>query len=398
MLQDSLFLHVHVVDLSWIYQFCVHDFSSTSLCKQIMQACMLPSSEIFKSIYIEGLPPMPPTPSVRELDTCQAIKLPIFFGSKCWSRVTEFCSHGVARNSWCWAATLRHGCFNAHLAATSILLGEILLEVSERLRADSSRLWSSIAGNMMISFLCMSVIAISGAAQSPLVISFVCSVLRYLFVKVTPVYPPHSAGIRRQMLARSLLFICLVFNRYLLCLSGSFCGNFSVFTLKRALKASKAKRSRICLNGSWNNLGQFFWFLDWNHDSMDANFETPVAVQELTNFETGETMHVSIAIHVVCSNPNPHEARVQHTQMSEVKRSWSYKGKDKYVTKKHELHAFHSFDHMIEYNAELRVSRGEDSDRYPWPCLCWWRQRLAVILLHVSRSWILLRNFLWDGW
>ena len=54
---------------------------------------------------------------------------------------------------------------------------------------------------------------------------------------------------------------------------------------------------------------------------MDANFETPVAVQELTNFETGETMHVSIAIHVVCSNPNPHEARVQHTQMSEVKRS-----------------------------------------------------------------------------
>ena len=89
---------------------------------------------------------MPPTPSVRELDTCQAIKLPIFFGSECWSSVTEFCSHGVARNSWCWAATLRHGCFNAHLAATSILLGEILLEVSERLRADSSRLWSSIAG------------------------------------------------------------------------------------------------------------------------------------------------------------------------------------------------------------------------------------------------------------
>ena len=31
----------------------------------------------------------------------------LFFGSKSWSSVTEFCSHGVARNSWCRAATLR---------------------------------------------------------------------------------------------------------------------------------------------------------------------------------------------------------------------------------------------------------------------------------------------------
>ena len=54
---------------------------------------------------------------------------------------------------------------------------------------------------------------------------------------------------------------------------------------------------------------------------MDSNFETPVAVQELTNFEMGETIHVSIAIHVVCSNPNPYEARVHHAEMSDVKRS-----------------------------------------------------------------------------
>eukprot|EP00434_Breviolum_minutum_P014906 symbB.v1.2.013140.t2/scaffold925.1/size151535/7 len=31
---------------------------------------------------------------------------------------------------------------------------------------------------------------------------------------------------------------------------------------------------------------------------------------ELTNFEMGETIHVSIAIHVVCSNPNPYEVKI----------------------------------------------------------------------------------------
>ena len=32
-------------------------------------------------------------------------------------------------------------------------------------------------------------------------------------------------------------------------------------------------------------------------------------LQELKNFEMGETIHVSIEIHVVCSNPNPYQVR-----------------------------------------------------------------------------------------
>lgn len=205
------------------------------------------------------------------------------------------------------AGLLLYGCFNAHLAATSILLGEILLEVfvESRLFPFVELHFTKYEDIVLVYFRDSDIR--SGRVPISDLICLQCSQVSLCEV--------HTCLLLHILRGSdgwcSSCLCCFQSFSYLLCFSGSFCANFSVFTLKRALKASKAKRSRICSNGSWNTLGQVFWFLDWNHDSMDSNFETPVAVQELTNFEMGETIHVSIAIHVVCSNPNPYEARVQ---------------------------------------------------------------------------------------
>ena len=293
---------------------------------------------------------------------------------------------------------LLYGCFNAHLAATSILLGEILLEVSETFE---SRLFPSVElqiwGYRSITFQCTGpeILATCDIRSGPVSIrDSIC--LQCPQVSLREVHTRLLLHILRGSDGWCSSCLCSIvgsFNpSHIFCAFQDFfvaISQSSPWSVMHS-KHPKQKKNSNCLDGCWNNIGHF-WFLNRSHDSMDSmltlqfryrNWRTSRWERRFM-FPSRFTWCVPIRILTRHAYTKGMPAMAKNMNCIRLTMSlfvsaasmafWSHET----VTICHHV--------VIEYNAERSgVSRGEDSDRHPWPCLCWRRQRQAVILLHLS--------------